>query len=733
MNNSILKLAYNLNLRLYTKNLLVCRNKMTQEGKALKISQNTIHRENQESLSYQNFKEGLSLLNINQDQAKNSLLRVLEGESDIKYEEERIMAQSSLELAKIFIDEKNVKKAQRYLKDSLKWATKGSKEVKFLIADIYYHMGLCTLAKNKQSSAKNHFENYLEVAEDTREDEKNLVKKELSRILLEKCETKDVELMLWSALNYFKGQKNSVNCGLYEAECHQLLGEYYLIEKDYEKVFQSNMKCLTLIQKKKKSIEGFEKLYVNISKSFLFAGQKLIKKDEEKALVFLRHSLESFNKLGSEEMGENSWIQANILVSALDILSKRRDYAECQNIIRRLKSESFSRQDFQSDKSYRDFVLCLAQSQMRLELYEEAYKLIKSSSKYFVNIAGNKSLLMNYHYLWTRLAYENDNFEDALNKQKLITVENESSILFESYSISIKSLVKLQKLTEVSDVIQKWASLMNTVESKKLSEEITNLFSFFIENFEFKLCEAFLLEISQQKLKDCAVMRLVYTYLSILSSKKSDLVKAQVYIQMIQESALFGHFNNSFKKSSSSSADQLLTKMMRNSTIIRECQQELASIEYVNKLWSVCYKCMEESEVLTAHIILKEIRRLVKNQTSLENKLKLLEIVLEIEMGKLDDAANLLKDAVDGMEAFEYGDFTPLVYFLYGDTLKDLNSSGEAMIMWIKAVNTYMKMKGKKSVKIASKNALLFENLMSCRSDLLPQLYKETVERHFKC
>lgn len=728
MNNSILKLAYNLNLRFYTKNLLVSRNKLVQERKALKISKNFLNKENQGSLSYQNFKEGLSLLNISQDQAKNSLLRVLEGENDIRYEEERIMAQSALELAKIFIDEKNIKKAQKYLKDSLEWATKGSKEVSFLIGDIYYHMGLCTLAKNKQSSAQNHFENYLEIVEDAREDEKSLVRKELSRILLRKGETKDVELMLSSALNYFKDQKNSVNCGLYEAECYQLLGEYYLIEKDYEKMLKNNLKCLAL-QKKKKSIEGFEKLYVNISKSFLSAGQRLMKKDEEKALVFLRNSLESFNKLDSEEIGENSWIQANILVSALEILSERRDYAECKNIIRRLKSESFSRQDFQSDKSYRDFILSLAQSQVRLELYEEAYKLIKSNSKYFV---GNKSMMMNYYYLWTKLAYENNNFADALNKQKLIVGENGNSKLFESYSISIKSLVKLQKATELSDVIKKWASLMKTVGSEKLSEEITDLFSFFIENLEFKLCEAFLLEISQQNLRDSGAMKLVYTYLSLLSSKKSDLVKAQVYIEMTQENSLFGLFNDSSKKSSSSS-EKLLTKMMKSSTIIKECQQELASIEYVDKLWSLCYKYMEDSEVLTAHMILKEIRRLVKNQANLENKLKLLEIVLEIEMGKLDDAANLLKDAVDGMEAFEYGDFTPLVYFLYGDTLKDLNSSGEAMIMWIKAVNTYMKMKGKKSIKIASKNALLFENLMSCRSDLLPQLYKETVERHFKC
>ncbi len=718
----MLKLAYKLNLRVYAKNLLVQRNQMVQEGKALNISQNVLNKKNQESLSYQSFKEGLSLLKINQEQAKNTFLKVVEDKNDLKYEENIVLAQSSLELAKVYFEERNFKKAQNYLEKSFKLATLSSSEnANQLVSDIYYHLGICMLTKNKQLAAQNYFENYLEIAGEGNHGEKSLVMKELARILLRKNEKKDVELMLSHALNYFKGQQNSINF-FHEAECYQLLGEYYLLVGNYDKMLQNNLKCSTLLQKKKSKIEGdIEKLYLGLSKSFLTAGMK---EDEEKALNFLWNSLENFNKLGSEETSENSWIQAFILVHALDILSQRRDHNECRNIMRRLNSENFTRQDFQSDKSYRDFVLSLVQSEMRLGLFEDAYGVVKSNAKYFKNHS-------NFNYLWSRLAYENENFEESLEKQSLL-IEQNSTMLFESYSTSIKCHTKLQ--TNFLNVAKKWKNLVNSVGTQIVTTEITSLFSFFVQNAQFKSCEAFLLEISQEKALDTQAMKLIYTYLSILSSKKSDFVKANLYLQMTQGQ------DSSQNSTKSVSSSLLLNKVMESSTIIKDCHQGLANLHakdssrYLNNLWNLCSKHLENSELQTAHMLLKEIRRLltIHGDSALQNKFRLLDIIIDIEVGKLEDAATLLKDAIERMRAYEYGDFTPLMYFLYGDTLKDLNSSGEAMVMWIKAVNTYMKMKGQKC-KIASKNALLFENLMSDRSDLLPEMYKETVEKHFKC
>jgi len=738
MKNSILKLAYNLNLRVHTKNLLVQRNMMVQEGKVVNISQNALNKENQGSLSYQSFKEGLSLIKINQEQAKNAFLKVVEGRNDIISEENTILAQSSLELAKVYFEERNFKKAQKYLEKSFKFSTLSSTaKAHELVSDIYYHLGICMLTKDKQLAAQNYFQNYLEIAGEENNGEKSLVQKELARILLRDNETKDVELMLSHALNYFKGQKNSINL-FHEAECYQLLGEYYFLAEEYDKMLQNNLKCSSLIQKKKREMEGdYEKLYSSLAKSFLLAGMKLIKEDEEKAMKFLWNSLESFNKLGSEETAENSWIQAYILVNALDVLSKQGDHNECRNIIRRIQSESFTRQDFQSDKSYRDYLLNLIQSEIRLESFEDAYGLIKANTKYFnLKTTARKCDLAYFNSLWSRLAYENDHFEEALEKQSLIG-EEDKEMLFESYSVAIKCHTKLQN--DFLDAVKKWKNLVHSVESQVVTNEITNLFLFFLNDAQYKLCEVFLLEISQENLlENKQGMKLVYTYLSILSSKRSDFVKANLYLQMAQES------NSSSSLAKSSSASLLLNKVMGSSTIIKDCHQGLASLlakqdqdssRYLKDLWNLCSKHLENSELQTAHILLKEIRRLltIHGDSALQNKFRLLDIIIDIEVGKLEDAASLLKDAIERMRAYEYGDFTPLMYFLYGDTLKDLNSSGEAMVMWIKAVNTYMKMKGQKSCKIASKNALLFENLMSDRSDLLPELYKETVEKHFKC
>jgi len=733
MKNSILKLAYNLNLRVHAKNLLVQRNKLVQEGKVLDISQNMLNKKNQESLSFQSFKEGLSLLNINQEQAKIAFLKVLEDKNDLVYEENTILAQSSLELAKVYFEERNFKKAQKYLEKSFKLAS--ATKANQLISDIYYHLGICMLTKDKQLAAQNYFKNYLEIAGEGKNGEKSLVQKELARILLKKQETKDVELMLSHALNYFKGQQNSINF-FHEAECYQLLGEYHLLAKDYDKMLQNNAKCSSLVQRKKKDIEGdFENLYLSLAKSFLTAGQELMKEDEEKALNFLWNSLENFNKLGSEETAENSWVQAEILVSALEVLSKRRDHNECRNILGRLESESFTRQDFQSDKSYRDYLVSLIRSEIRLGLFEDAYGVIKSNAKYFNLKTTSKSVMTNFNHLWARLAYENDHFEESLEKQSLLGEERN----LESYSISLKCYTKLEKTADFLDAVKRWKSLLvvNNIESQVVQTEITGLFSFFVQNAQYKLCEAFLLEISQGKGLGSQAMKLVCTYLSILSSKKSDFVKANLYLQMAQR-------DNSSYSAKSSSSTILLNKVMESSTIIKDCHQGLANLlakqdkdssRYLNHLWSLCFKHLEKSELQTAHILLKEIRRLlaIHGDSAMQNKFKLLDILIDIEVGKLEDAANLLKDAIERMRAYEYGDFTPLMYFLYGDTLKDLNSSGEAMVMWIKAVNTYMKMKAQKSCKIASKNALLFENLMSDRSDLLPELYKETVEKHFKC
>jgi len=700
--------------------------------------------------------KGFKWLDIDQTKAKVFFEKACKNSK--KYDNE-VVAKASFELAQIHLDERNVKQARKALQEALKCATSSSTDMSRLISEINYSLAFIMLSKKKDLSAQTYLENFLE-SENALENLNNVklakAKLELGKLFLQE-KNHQVEKILNEALNILnKDGLLEVTC---KAECYQLLGEFYVSKGNYEKVLQNNLECLKILKEHKSEIDNLDDLKLKLANSFANAGIQLAKQPsvqtEEKALSFLRNSLELYNEVNEEQRNESSWMLAKILVNALNVLSRKSDKQECNKILESLENENFQKKDFLSLEDYNQYVLDLTNSLINLKMFEDGYQILEKNLKHFEGAQSDTITLANFYYNYSTLSYESNRYEEALskndkltnllNKQKSISQEMTDK-LFLASTCSIKCQIKLSKKENLSsNEFEDWSKLSLLVEDNIFMDSVRDIFLSLTENEQFSLCERFLLKVLSLKGdKNFKEHKLIYTYLAILHSKKNDFSKTIIYSDMAKTSNFTKIFDYFSKPS-----ETLLSKVIKNSTLMNECYKTLIILQTkksanenvlttLSSLWDLCHRYIEKSDTQTSLILLEEINQILQTHISssydFQGNIQILKILIGIEMGELESAVSLLKEVTEGDEVSCSNDFIPLIYFLYGDVLKDLNSSEEAMLMWMKAVNTHLKMRTKtnESQRFTKKNASLFENLMSDRIDFLPDLYRRTVEQHFR-
>jgi len=736
-----------------TRSFLVNRSKNSQSKKSSETSKSHLKKKCQNNEAKEYLTKGLKWIDIDQSKAKIFFEKACKNSKKRDYE---ILAKASFELAQIHFEEKNLIESQKIMQQALRQAANSQKDMNGLISEIFYSLAFMMLEKQKSFSAQNYFENFIELKNEMGESDDlkfARAKLELEKLLLQN-EVQGTEQNLQDALNIFK--REGLSSVTYEAECYQLLGQFNLLKGKFDKVAQNNLDCLRILQDYKRDIDSAESLKYKIAESFAEAGHALAKigseQNEAKALLFLRHSLEIYNDFNEEQKNEASSILGKILVNALNILSKKSDKQESIKILESLERQNFQIKDFALIEDYKEFLINFTNSLVNLKKFNDGYKILKKNSKHFETSFSDAETLSDFYYLYCTLAYESKKYEEALIKhyQFVILSKNQKNLskeitnkLFLTCTFSIKSQIKLSQEKNIQVNLEAWNELVKFVQEDILIYSVREIFLSLTEAGYYALCESFLLNVFESKRgQTFKKHKLIYTYLAILHSKMKDFSKTIIYSNMAKTESFMKIFNY-FAKSSKS----LLSKVIKNSTLMNECYKDLNIIQshknsnkqiliILSSLWDLFHQYIEKSDMKTSLILLEEINQILQahipSSSHFQGNIQILKILIGIEMGELENTVSLLKEVTEGSELSCNNDFIPLIYFLYGDVLKDLNSSEEAMLMWMKAVDTYLRAKTKESQKLITKNDSLFENLMSDRSDFLPDLYRRTVEKHFR-
>jgi len=667
--------------------------------------------------------------------------------------QEEIQAQADLALAKAHFEKRQTQKAQENLNKALLATTTSAKDLPTdLILEMYYLRGFLMMQKNKPRSAEMSFSIFLRlfsVYSKTNSAQSVRVKLEMVKIIMNRRKFKEMEPVISMILQILNDEADLEQTVL-RAQCYQQLSEYHRDIGNWDTAIIHGKQSLQTLEASGLNTSDVVDLKRDLAKNFVQISQALVLVNRLTPVSsILEQTVKIVQDFSPQELQRDRQTMAFILSRLFNTLVRiKRNSPISYEIFQILQEADFQEKEF-SKIDFIEYALFITEGLLGLQRYTEGSQLLKQISEDLDNYEVSNKTLGRYYYLNSQHEFENKNYQEALNDQRLFLetipqqsfwVETGNLNFLSSYILGVKANIKLQRLDEAIE----GAALFLEEWNKKVFynndlEDVahTSLGHFLAENIKDPRWEKWLAEIKYKggktiDLKYGDLNWFVYLNLLILAAKSQNFSLAEdcaAIIKALDEKVIrFPIFTN---------PPYPLVHQLQSSTIIKDCIEIIENLNdekykdtlqlntYVISLIELIPQFTRRKDLRGNIFILEEIEKIIGSypfSLPLTVKLQLIKASLYSDLQDWSVVIGVLNEAIIHIERNAFQDpLIPIIYHLYGVALEKSGKQEEGEPYLQRAREIHKDMFNNKEGSFNRENLLVYERITDKKMESLSQ------------